>query len=251
MPSNRLIAQWDEHPNGRFGDSRSPAYGELDGYGVSLKTSALKALQTWGRPTSAKDISAIFASYLQNEIDSLPWSDMPLMDETSAIVPHLLRLTKEKDWWTVGSQPVVDGASSEDPIYGFGPKGGYVYQKAFVEFWAEEEAVKALAKKMEDRKAEKGVRELTFYAAGKGEGQWLTNMEKGDANAVTWGIFPGKEIITTTLIEEISFKSWKVCLLLFCFCFCMALTRDSRTKLLRYGMNGNYFTHPNQKRGNF
>ena len=28
---------WDEYPNGRFGDSRSPAYGELDGYGVSLK----------------------------------------------------------------------------------------------------------------------------------------------------------------------------------------------------------------------
>lgn len=25
---------WDEYPNGRFGDSRSPAYGELDGYGV-------------------------------------------------------------------------------------------------------------------------------------------------------------------------------------------------------------------------
>lgn len=31
---------WDEYPNGRFGDSRSPAYGELDGYGVSIKQSA-------------------------------------------------------------------------------------------------------------------------------------------------------------------------------------------------------------------
>lgn len=28
---------WDEYPNGRFGDSRSPAYGELDGYGVWIK----------------------------------------------------------------------------------------------------------------------------------------------------------------------------------------------------------------------
>jgi methylenetetrahydrofolate reductase (NADPH) len=28
---------WDEFPNGRWGDSRSPAYGELDGYGVSIK----------------------------------------------------------------------------------------------------------------------------------------------------------------------------------------------------------------------
>jgi methylenetetrahydrofolate reductase (NADPH) len=28
---------WDEYPNGRFGDSRSPAYGEIDGYGVAIK----------------------------------------------------------------------------------------------------------------------------------------------------------------------------------------------------------------------
>jgi len=28
---------WDEFPNGRWGDSRSPAYGEIDGYGASLK----------------------------------------------------------------------------------------------------------------------------------------------------------------------------------------------------------------------
>lgn len=28
---------WDEYPNGRFGDSRSPAYGELDGFGISIK----------------------------------------------------------------------------------------------------------------------------------------------------------------------------------------------------------------------
>lgn len=28
---------WDEYPNGRFGDSRSPAFGELDGYGVWIK----------------------------------------------------------------------------------------------------------------------------------------------------------------------------------------------------------------------
>ena len=28
---------WDEYPNGRFGDARSPAYGEIDGYGISLK----------------------------------------------------------------------------------------------------------------------------------------------------------------------------------------------------------------------
>ena len=30
---------WDEYPNGRFTDVRSPAYGEIDGWGGGLKTS--------------------------------------------------------------------------------------------------------------------------------------------------------------------------------------------------------------------
>lgn len=36
---------WDEYPNGRFGDSRSPAYGELDGYGVWIKQT-VRAIST-------------------------------------------------------------------------------------------------------------------------------------------------------------------------------------------------------------
>jgi hypothetical protein len=28
---------WDEYPNGRFTDVRSPAYGEIDGWGNGLK----------------------------------------------------------------------------------------------------------------------------------------------------------------------------------------------------------------------
>jgi len=132
------------------------------------------------------------------------------MEETFAIVPSLLRLTKEKSWWTVGSQPAVDGVPSTDDTYGFGPKGGYVYQKAFVEFFADEEDVRTLAQKIEERQAKNDdIRDMTFYAAGRQQDQFLTNMEKGEANAVTWGIFPGKEIVTTTLIEEMSFKSWK------------------------------------------
>jgi methylenetetrahydrofolate reductase (NADPH) len=30
---------WDEFPNGRWGDSRSPAYGDLDGYPVTINIS--------------------------------------------------------------------------------------------------------------------------------------------------------------------------------------------------------------------
>ena len=33
---------WDEYPNGRFTDVRSPAYGEIDGWGSGLKTNVRK-----------------------------------------------------------------------------------------------------------------------------------------------------------------------------------------------------------------
>lgn len=43
-------------------------------------------------------------------------------------------------------------------------------------------------------------------------GDCVTNnpyAEQGHANAVTWGVFPGKEIIQPTIVEESTFKIWK------------------------------------------
>lgn len=34
--ADTVADDWDEFPNGRWGDSRSPAYGDLDGYPVSI-----------------------------------------------------------------------------------------------------------------------------------------------------------------------------------------------------------------------
>lgn len=52
------------------------------------------------------------------------------------------------------------------------------------------------------------------YFAGNRKGDIKSNMGKGDVNAVTWGVFPAKEIVTTTMIEEMSFKAWNVRFLL-------------------------------------
>lgn len=151
--------------------------------------------------------------YLQGSLSAIPWSDEPLRSETNSILPRLVDLNTKKNWWTVGSQPAVDGVPSEDPIQGFGPEGGYVYQKAFVEFFADYEDVVAIQKKAQDVERRSKRRKITFYAANdaaESSHAMITNMQKGDANAVTWGIFPGKEIVTTTLIEEMSFAAWKV-----------------------------------------
>lgn len=48
------------------------------------------------------------------------------------------------------------------------------------------------------------------WFAGNRAGVNKTNMGQGDVNAVTWGVFGGKELVTTTMIEEMSFKAWNV-----------------------------------------
>lgn len=75
------------------------------------------------------------------------------------ILPHLENMTK-RGWWTVGSQPAVDAASSTDPIVGWGPRSGYVFQKCFVEFFCETRDIEAL----EDKIAKKGKGWVHYYA---------------------------------------------------------------------------------------
>lgn len=38
----------------------------------------------------------------------------------------------------------------------------------------------------------------------------ITNAPDLQPNAVTWGIFPGREIIQPTVVDPVSFLSWKV-----------------------------------------
>lgn len=82
---------------------------------------------------------------MRGELETTPFSPDPLSPESQTILAHLERLTK-RGLWTVGSQPVVDAAPSTDPVVGWGPRGGYVFQKGFVEFFAEEEDVEQVEK---------------------------------------------------------------------------------------------------------
>jgi len=85
-------ATWDDFPNGRWGDVRSPAYGEIDGYGVSLHASIPEANRLWGQPSTIADISTIFRNHLEGKIDAIPWSEEALQAETLTSSSICLRL---------------------------------------------------------------------------------------------------------------------------------------------------------------
>ena len=50
---------------------------------------------------------------------------------------------------------------------------------------------------------------ITYYVINK-RGDLRTNTRSDGPNAVTWGVFPGKEIIQPTIVEALSFMAWKV-----------------------------------------
>lgn len=198
---------WDEFPNGRYGDARSPAFGEMDGYGVSLKVPPADALKLWGYPASEFDISTIFTNYLKGNLAGIPWCDCPILNETNSIQEELLSLNR-RGWWTVGSQPSVDGIESTDPTFGFGPRLGYIFQKAFVEFFVTEQDMIYLEARIQETNEKSGP--LLSYFAGNRRGDFKSNVrrENDQSCAVTWGCFAGKEIVQSTIIEEESFKAW-------------------------------------------
>ncbi|PYH42723.1 methylenetetrahydrofolate reductase (NAD(P)H) MET12 [Aspergillus saccharolyticus JOP 1030-1] len=218
-------ATWDDFPNGRWGDARSPAFGEIDGYGPSLHISPAVAHKVWGYPVTREDISALFRRHVSGELYIVPWSEGgaeegsgTLNAETEIIRPELLQLIDKRGWWTLASQPAINGVRSDDPIFGWGPPGeGFVFQKPFVEFFCPSKDYHTILKPLLERH---GHEKLAWFATNvKGDFESSlpgSNVEDPDpidinpanVNAVTWGVFRGKEIVTPTIIEEVSFRAW-------------------------------------------
>ena len=192
---------WDEFPNGRWGDARSPAFGELDAYGVGLKGTNEQNIKLWGRPVCIKDIADIFVRYMNGKLDSLPWSEAPISKEADTIQDDLVDLNR-RGFFTINSQPAVDGAKSSHPVYGWGPRNGYVYQKAYLEVLISPEYITEVLTRIERDP------DITYYAVNK-VGDLKTNAPGDGPNAVTWGVFPGKEIVQPTIVETVSFLAWK------------------------------------------
>ncbi|TQN73061.1 Methylenetetrahydrofolate reductase 2 [Colletotrichum shisoi] len=204
-------ATWDDFPNGRWGDARSPAYGEIDGYGVSLHMSVTQAIRLWGTPKTIQDINNIFIRHIKGQLSAIPWSEEELLPESNMIQQELLELNT-RGWWTVASQPAVNGIPSRDPTFGWGPQHGFVFQKAFVELFIPSSDWAGLVARLN----EVTDNTICFYAANAA-GDFVSSDSSGglvlegteaSTNAVTWGVFPGKEIITPTIIEEVSFRAW-------------------------------------------
>lgn len=203
-------AHWDEFPNGRWGDSRSPAYGEFLDHHLfrQNKLTVDFRKKMWGNQLkSYQDVYNVFISYLNNKISQLPWCNQQIGQETLTFLLEPLKLLNSFGFLTINSQPQVNGAPSTDPIVGWGDNNGYVYQKAYLEFFcSKQNCEKLLSLIDEDKEGKYG---SLSYQAINIKAKLVSNVDLHSVNAVTWGVFTNCEILQPTIVDPQSFIAWK------------------------------------------
>ena len=91
---------WDEFPNGRWGKSDSPAFGELKDYYLfylASQSPKLELLKMWGEELSCEqDVWDVFGNYIGQKlnkngvkVERTPWCDGNMSKETSLIADRL------------------------------------------------------------------------------------------------------------------------------------------------------------------
>ncbi|KAI6698967.1 hypothetical protein NL676_019086 [Syzygium grande] len=196
---------WDQYPRGRWGDSRSAAYGTLTDYQFMRPRARDKKLhEEWVvRLNSVEDVNEKFKKFCLGKLRSSPWSELDGIQPETRIINEQLGRINLKGFLTINSQPAVNGERSDSSSVGWGGPGGYVYQKAYLEFFCSPEKLNTLVEKC------KGFPNLTYMAVNKEGDRWISNVGESDVNAVTWGVFPAKEIIQPTVVDPASFLVWK------------------------------------------
>eukprot|EP01062_Namystynia_karyoxenos_P064876 TRINITY_DN5802_c1_g1_i2.p1 TRINITY_DN5802_c1_g1~~TRINITY_DN5802_c1_g1_i2.p1 ORF type:complete len:683 (+),score=211.03 TRINITY_DN5802_c1_g1_i2:132-2180(+) len=205
-------SDWDDFPNGRWGDSRSPAFGDLD-YSGTVSENAREWLNAkaspWPRDVTGPLLAGTFVAQLYDETPTLPWFETGLSSESTrgggdSILTLLLDPMNRHGLLTINSQPPVNAEPSHDRTVGWGPPNGYVFQKEYVEFFCAPELAKVVLAVIGDSQKYK---HLTWFATNRSGSE--CSFSGAGTNAVTWGVFPGKEIVQPTVVDPESFRVWR------------------------------------------
>jgi len=204
---------WDEFPNGRWGKSDSPAFGELKDYYLfylASQSPKVELLKMWGEELKCEqDVWDVFGNYIGQKlnkagvkVERTPWCDGNMSRETSLIADKLSQVNK-LGVLTINSQPSAHCVPSDDEVLGWGNPGGYVFQKAYLEFFTSEENVLALLQVLGRWPG------VNFQVVNQSGLINYTNIKSGQPIAVTWGVFPGQEIVQPTIVDPIAFDDWR------------------------------------------
>ncbi|CAK9102743.1 Methylenetetrahydrofolate reductase [Durusdinium trenchii] len=204
--------RWEQFPSGRWGDLAGTdllrSLQESDDVVVrdSLFDRSDIKRKAWGEALHTEaDVFRVFADFIEGSVPFLPWCEESLHLETSTIKTKLEAINRA-GMLTINSQPRVNAAPSDDPKFGWGPSDGYVYQKAYIEFFTSPKKLRFLIDLLQAPQF--ADRQLIFHATDA-KGNTYSNARNMKPCAVTWGVFPGKEVIQPTVVDPDTFLIWK------------------------------------------
>lgn len=205
-------SNWDNFPNGRWGNSSLASFGNLTDYYMFYLNQPPKTelLKMWGTQLEEeKDVWNVFKLYITGEtnengikVSMIPWHDDALSPETSLIAKELASLNSQ-GVLTINSQPAINGLPSSDPVFGWGNPNGYVYQKAYLEFFVSKEKSEILNEILLKYP------QVNYNIVNSQGDINYSNCDETQPIAVTWGVFPGQEILQPTVVDPIAFNIWK------------------------------------------
>merc|ERR1719183_1995438 len=193
---------WNEFPDGRFGQRDAEMFKPASRT-HSSEDLAKKLSDEWSFSDEV-GLSELFVKFLTtgSDVTQLPWCQEKPGLEMVGIRSQLCEMCRA-GMLTINSQARVNGALSTDLVYGWGPAGGVVYQKAYVEFFCSPTMLKKLKEHFLKKK------DVDWMAVSKSGDMQSSPNTSGPVTAVTWGVFPGREIQQPTVVDAASFRAWK------------------------------------------
>eukprot|EP00750_Incisomonas_marina_P001497 INCI11287.1.p1 GENE.INCI11287.1~~INCI11287.1.p1 ORF type:complete len:850 (-),score=111.51 INCI11287.1:404-2953(-) len=197
---------WEQFPNGRWGTlAQEASFGSLAEYHFSSQKERADLRAMWGSPKTEEQVAQVFVDFLKGKTRSIPWITADdVAPETNRMRHDLLRINTH-GFLSINSQPAVNGAPSTDPDVGWGPPDshGYVFQKAYIEFFTSPFLFQKLLKALPQYST------LSYHAVNARGEEYHNYDDNNSVNAVTWGVFPEKEIVQPTIVDASSFRVWK------------------------------------------
>ena len=161
-------------------------------------------LRMWGEAvTCEEDVWRMVESYYTgSEVTITPWCSEAVSGQARLVASSLASLASS-GLLVTNCQVAASNVPSEDPVIGWGPPGGFISQKGYLEFLMPRSRLASLLACVQSYPG------VSYQVVSSDMTVDLTNLEDRDqALAITWAVFPGQDLVTTAIAQPSMFPVW-------------------------------------------
>uniref|UniRef100_A0A5S6Q6Z4 Methylenetetrahydrofolate reductase n=1 Tax=Trichuris muris TaxID=70415 RepID=A0A5S6Q6Z4_TRIMR len=203
--------RWTNFPSVTWNDKPNSEMSNLDDYKLFdplQRISKVNLRKMRGdNLCSVEQVNKTFADMLFGEnkdgvVQYFPWSERAVNGEALSIKEELLWCCSH-GLLPINWQEAVNGVSSSDPLFGWGEPNGTIYQKGYIEFFADSPKADKILHTV--RKYPR----ISYHLVSCNNSYEETNAPTSvTANVVTWGEFPDGKTVQPYVTQPQAFRQW-------------------------------------------